>query len=196
MPTCVRDGDYTCRPPSNINDADLYLDMKELPEAKPIDQPTDSQIQVFAASTLSVRFKVIDLINRVDSLSDYQDVIDCGNALERSFEDMRFILIRKQFASPEEATRQWMTKTILDMHCRRAQVALYRPFALSTPDVPQQILTAYLRSSVVLLTYLDDLDPNSTNYSQIYHMHYLVLKQDVLQVSTRLFPFSCPDSFG
>lgn len=183
MPACVREGDYTCRPPSNVNDADLTLEMRELPEAKPIDQVTDAQIQVFAASTLDVRFKVVEIINGLDSLSDYQPVIDCGNALEKIFEDMRYILLRRQPTNQEEATRQWLTKTVLDMHLRRALVALYRPFALSTPEVPQEILTSYLRSSVVMLTYMDDLDPTSPNYTQIFHMHHLVLKQDVLQAA-------------
>jgi hypothetical protein len=183
MPACIREGDYTCRPPSNVDDDDLTMDMRELPEAKPIDQATDSQIQVFAASTLSVRFRVIEIINGIDSLTDYQPVFDCGNALEKIFEDMRYILLRRQPTDLEEATRQWLTKTILDMHLRRALVALYRPFALSTPEVPQEILTSYLRSSVVMLTYMDDLDPNSPNYTQIFHMHHLVLKQDVLQAA-------------
>jgi hypothetical protein len=183
MPACVREGDYTCQPPRNINDSDLFPELMELPEPLPIDQATDSQIQVFAASTLSVRFKVIDIINRLDSLTDYQQVIDCGNALERIFEDMRCILLRRQPTNPNEATRQWLTKTILDMHLRRALVALYRPFALSTPEVPQQILTSYLRSSEVMLTYMDDLDPSAPNYMQIFHMHHLVLKQDILQAA-------------
>lgn len=183
MPACIREGDYTCRPPRNVDDGDITMEMTELPEAKPIDQATDSQIQVFAASTLSVRFKVIEIINGLDTLSDYQPVIDCGNSLERIFDDMRYILLRKQPTTPEEATRQWLTKTILDMHLRRALVALYRPFALSTPDVPQEILTSYLRSSVVMLTYMDDLDTASPNYTQIFHMHHLVLKQDFLQAA-------------
>ncbi|KAK9801086.1 putative Zn(2)-C6 fungal-type domain-containing protein [Seiridium cardinale] len=183
MPACIREGDYTCRPPSNVDDGELTLEMRELPEPKPVDQATDAQIQVFAASTLSVRFKVIDIINRLDSLTDYQPVIDCGNALEKIFEDMRYILLRRQPTNQEEATRQWLTKTVIDMHLRRALIALYRPFALSTPEVPQEILTSYLRSSVVMLTYMDDLDPASPSYTQIFHMHHLVLKQDVLQAA-------------
>lgn len=183
MPACVREGDYTCRPPRNVDDKELTMDMRELPDAKPIDQATDAQIQVFAASTLSVRFKVIEIINGLDTLTDYQPVIDCGNALEKIFEDMRYILLRKQPTTEEEATRQWLTKTTLDMHLRRALIALYRPFALSTPEVPQEILTSYLRSSMAMLTYMDDLDPNSPNYTQIFHLHHLVLKQDVLQAA-------------
>ncbi|KAH8677887.1 fungal-specific transcription factor domain-containing protein [Xylariales sp. PMI_506] len=183
MPACIRESDYTCRAPINIDDDELHPDMTELPEGRPIDQPTDSQIQVFAASTLSARFKVIDLINRIDTISDYQQVIEGGNALERIFEDMRYIVLRKQAMTKQEETRQWMTKTILDFHLRRAILALYRPYALSTPEVPQQIITAYLRSSAVLLTYLDDLDQSSPAYVQISHMHHLVLKQDVLQAA-------------
>ncbi|ORY56139.1 uncharacterized protein BCR38DRAFT_478908 [Pseudomassariella vexata] len=183
MPACVRDGDYTTRPPQNLDDDDLDPDLHELPDGKSIDQPTDSQIQVYSASTLAYRFRAVDLINRIDSLTDFQEVLDCGNALERSFEDLRFILPRTPPENPADANRQWRIRTILDMTCRRTQLMLYRPFALSTPDAPHYILTAYLRSSVILLSYPDDLDTNAATYWHIWHMHYLILKQDILQAA-------------
>ncbi|KAK8862072.1 fungal-specific transcription factor domain-containing protein [Apiospora arundinis] len=183
LPVCVRDGDFTCRPPRNLNDDEIYLDMQELPESRPIDHMTDSQIQVYASSTLRYRFKVVDLINRIDSLTDYQQVIECGTALERALDDIRTVTPRMLPATPEERNKQWAIRTVLDMHCRRALLNLYRPFALSTPDVPQQILAAYLRSSVAFLTYLDDLDPSSESYTQLWHSHNLVFRQDILQAA-------------
>ncbi|KAK8129866.1 hypothetical protein PG999_002246 [Apiospora kogelbergensis] len=183
LPVCVRDGDFTCRPPRNLNDDEIYVDMAELPESRPIDHMTDSQIQVYASSTLRYRFKVVDLINRIDSLTDYQQVIECGTALERALDDIRTVTPRMLPATPEERNKQWAVRTVLDMHCRRALLNLYRPFALSTPDVPQQILAAYLRSSVAFLTYLDDLDPSSESYTKLWHSHNLVFRQDILQAA-------------
>ncbi|KAK7977918.1 hypothetical protein PG996_003969 [Apiospora saccharicola] len=183
LPVCVRDGDFTCRAPRNLNDDEIYVDMQELPESRPIDHMTDSQIQVYASSTLRYRFKVVDLINRIDSLADYQQVIECGTALERALDDIRTVVPRILPATPEERNKNWAIRTVLDMHCRRALLNLYRPFALSTPDVPQQILAAYLRSSVAFLTYLDDLDPSTESYTQLWHSHNLVFRQDILQAA-------------
>ncbi|KAL7624247.1 hypothetical protein AAE478_005806 [Parahypoxylon ruwenzoriense] len=183
LPCCIREGDFTCLPPRNLNDDDIHPNIEQLPPSKPIDQHTDSRIQVFAASTLSMRFKVVDLINRTDSLQDYQQVLELGNELERVFEDARYIVPPSHSSEAKEIRRRWMTRVVLDMHCRRPLLALYRPFALSSPDAPQQIMTGYLRSSMILLSYLDELDPASPDYQHVWHMHQLVLKQDILQAA-------------
>jgi len=181
LPTCVRLGDYTCLPPRNLNDDELHPDMDELPETRPIEHHTDSRIQAFAAGTMALRFKVVDLINRSDSLTDFEQVLDVGTELEKTFEDIRYALPRAQETDPREARRQWMTRVILDMHVRRAILALYRPFALGGPDAPQQIMTGYLRSSMILLSYLDDMDRTAPDYAHVWHLQHLVLKQDILQ---------------
>ncbi|KAI2632282.1 fungal-specific transcription factor domain-containing protein [Hypoxylon sp. NC1633] len=183
LPCCIREGDFTCLPPRNLNDDDIHPTIEQLPPSKPIDQNTDSRIQVFAASTLSMRFKVVDLINRTDSLQDYQQVLELGNELERVFEDARYIIPPSHPKDSKELRRLWVTRVVLDMHCRRPLLALYRPFALSSPDAPQQIVTGYLRSSMILLSYLDELDPTSPDYLHIWHMHHLVLKQEILQAA-------------
>ncbi|CAJ2511219.1 Uu.00g068440.m01.CDS01 [Anthostomella pinea] len=183
LPSCIREGDFTCLPPRNLNDEDLHPTVVELPPPKPIEQDTDSRIQVFAASTLASRFKVLDLINRIDSLDDYQQVVDLGSELERVLDDIKYVVPREHTNDMKEIRRQWMTRVVLDMNCRRPLLALYRPFALSCPDAPQQIMTGYLRSAIMLLSYLDDLDPGAPGYEQFWHMHHLVLKQDILQAT-------------
>ncbi|XXG97817.1 hypothetical protein Hte_004131 [Hypoxylon texense] len=184
LPCCIREGDFTCLPPRNLNDEDIYPNIEQLPPSKPIDQYTDSRIQVFAASTISMRLKVVELINRTDSLQDYQQVLEIGNELERVFEDVRYITPPATHSNDrKEYRRKWLSRIVLDMHCRRPILALYRPFALSSPDAPQQIMTGYLRSSMILLSYLDELDPTSPDYQHIWHMHQLVLKQDILQAA-------------
>lgn len=184
LPCCIRDGDFTCLPPRNLNDEDIHPNMEQLPPSKPIDQHTDSRVQVFAASTLSMRFRVVDLINRIESLQDYQPVLELGSELERVFEDVRYIVpLSHSMREDIEARRKWVIRVVLDMHCRRPLLALYRPFALSHSDVPQQIVTGYLRSSVILLSYLDELDPSLPDYSHVWHMHQVVLKREILQAA-------------
>ncbi|KAI0182063.1 fungal-specific transcription factor domain-containing protein [Hypoxylon sp. FL1284] len=184
LPSCIREGDFTCLPPMNLNDEDMYPSIEQLPPSKPIDQHTDARIQVFAANTLPIRLRIVELINRTDSLRDYQQVLEIGNELERVFEDIRYIVPpAASSTNRKEYLRKWLSRIVLDMHCRRPLLALYRPFALSSPDAPQQIMTGYLRSSMILLSYLDELDPASPDFKQIWHMHQLVLKEDILQAA-------------
>ncbi|KAH9893698.1 hypothetical protein F4778DRAFT_794751 [Xylariomycetidae sp. FL2044] len=185
LPSCIREGDFTCQPPRNLNDKDIYAEMEELPPGKPIEQDTDSRMQVFAATTLAARFKVLDLVNRMERLQSYQQVLELGNELERVLEDIRYVIPQSQTAELQDVRRVWMTRVILDINIRRALLGLYRPFALSCTDAPQQIMTGYLRSSIKLTTYLDELplDPNTPDYQHIWHMHHIVLKQDVLQAA-------------
>ncbi|KAI0154448.1 hypothetical protein GGR57DRAFT_115327 [Xylariaceae sp. FL1272] len=183
LPSCVRVGDYSCQPPRNLNDDELYPEMVELPPSKPIEVDTDCRMQVFAANSLAFRFEAVDMTNRIDSIRDYQQILDVANSIERVLEDLRYVVPKKHPVSPKELKRQWKTHVILDMNCRRPLLGLYRPFALTGSDAPQQIVTGYLRSCMILLSYLDDLDSSSADYQSIWHIHYVVLRQEIFQAS-------------
>lgn len=157
--------------------------MIELPPSKPIEVDTDSRIQVFAANTLITRFKVVDLINRIDALQDYQQILDLGTELEQVLEDIRYVAPQIHSSDANKAHRQWMTRVILDMNCRRPLLALYRPFALSSADAPQQIMTGYLKSCMILLSYLEEVSISQPDLPQIWHMHNLVLRRDIMHAS-------------
>ncbi|KAI1117590.1 fungal-specific transcription factor domain-containing protein [Nemania sp. NC0429] len=183
LPSCVREGDFTCRPPRNLNDEELHPNMIELPPPKPIEIDTDSRIQVFAANTLTTRFKVVDLVNRIDSLQDYQQILDVGNELERALEDVRYVVPRRHLSDTNETHRHWMTRITLDMNCRRPLLALYRPFALSSADAPQQIMTGYLKSCMILLSYLEEVDPTAPGYPHTWPTYHLILRRDIMHAS-------------
>ncbi|KAH8156269.1 hypothetical protein CIB48_g11977 [Xylaria polymorpha] len=165
------------------HDDELYPNMIELPPSKPIEVDTDSRIQVFAANTLITRFKVVDLINRIDALQDYQQILDLGTELEQVLEDIRYVAPQIHSSDANKAHRQWMTRVILDMNCRRPLLALYRPFALSSADAPQQIMTGYLKSCMILLSYLEEVSISQPDLPQIWHMHNLVLRRDIMHAS-------------
>ncbi|KAK1978058.1 hypothetical protein LZ30DRAFT_600000 [Colletotrichum cereale] len=183
LPCLVRDGDFTCRPPRNLDDSDLYIDMKELPPSKPIDQLTDNQMQVYAAMTLGVRMQVAHLINRVDSIRDYSEIIEVGTKLDRFLEDINYLFPRHGILNEVEKSKQWRSRVILDMHVRRPLLALYRPFALGLPDAPSQISRTYLRSSMVIMRYLDELDPLLAHFQDVSDMYHMVLKKDIFQAA-------------
>ncbi|KAF4500145.1 hypothetical protein FAGAP_3653 [Fusarium agapanthi] len=183
LPCLVREGDFTCRPPRNLDDIELFPDMKELPQSKPIDVVTDNQMQVYAAMTLGVRMKVAHMLNRIDTIRDYQEILEVGAKLERFLDDINYIFPRQGILSDAQKSKQWRSRVILDMHVRRPLLALYRPFAIGASDAPGQISRAYLRCSMVIMKYLDELDPMLAHFQDIAEMYHQVLKKDIIQAA-------------
>lgn len=183
MPTTVRDGDFTCRPPRNLDDVELYEGMRELPPSKPIDQVTDNQLQVYGAMTLPARMKVAHMVNTIDSIRDYQEVLDVGSKLDRFLEDINYLFPRQGILNDTQKSKMWRSRVILDMHARRPLLALYRSLAMGTPDAPPQITRAHLRSSMVILKYLDEIDPRQPFFPVIASMYHQMLKHDIVQAA-------------
>ncbi|RDA86469.1 hypothetical protein CP532_3607 [Ophiocordyceps camponoti-leonardi (nom. inval.)] len=183
LPSLIRDGDFTCRPPRNLNDSDLHPAMQELPPSKPMDQTTDAHMQVYSAVTLATRMRVPPLVNRIDAMRDYQEVVDVGAKLERLIDDINLVLPRHNIANDSERSKEWRSRVVLDMHLRRPLLALYRPLAMGVPDVPPQTMRAYLRSSMTMLSYLDELDPHLAHFQDIVEMYHQVLKRDIIQAA-------------
>lgn len=181
LPSMLREGDFTCRPPRNLDDAEIFEGMMELPPSRPIDHITDNQMQVHAATTLPTRMKVVHLVNRIDTIRDYQEVLEVGTKLDRYLEDINFIYPRQGVMDDAQRSKMWRYRVILDMHVRRPMLALYRSLALGAPDVPPQISRAYLRSCMVSLKYLDEIDPRLPHFADISAMYHHIMKLDIIQ---------------
>ena len=55
-PGMVRQGDYTCAPPANVDDLQLFEEMIEYPASKPIEEWTDTSCQVVLARSVHQNF--------------------------------------------------------------------------------------------------------------------------------------------
>ncbi|TPX11870.1 uncharacterized protein E0L32_007368 [Thyridium curvatum] len=183
LPNAVRVGEYTCRPPRNLNDEDIYPDMTELPPSRPIDQYTDTQMQAYAANTLPWRMRANDIICRLDTITNYQEVLEVGTKLESLLDDVNCLFPRNQPFGTHNRYNEWRMRALLDMHVRRPLLALYRPFALSAPDCPSQISSAYLKSAMAMLTYMDELDPEAPGFADVSYMYHIILKHDISQAA-------------
>ncbi|KAL1883285.1 hypothetical protein Daus18300_000343 [Diaporthe australafricana] len=184
LPGAVREGEYTCRPPSNLDDGDIFPEMKALPPSRPIDEYTNTQLQAYASRTLAHRIRVSTIINRLDTIRDFGEVLDCGAKLEQLLDDVNHLFPRRnQTLDPRAKFKDWRMRALLDMHVRRPLLALYRPFALSTVECPAHITTSYLKSSMTMLTYMDELDPRTPGFGDVSHMYHVVLKHDIMQAA-------------
>jgi hypothetical protein len=183
LPGAVRDGEYTCRPPRNLDDAELHPGMAALPPGHPVDRRTNAQMQAYAAGTLPFRMRVTELLARIDTIRDYAEVLDIGSKLERILDDVNYLFPRGQALGSQARWREWRMRALLDMHVRRPLLALYRPFALSAPDCPRHITAMYLKSSMAMLTYMEELDPDQPGFKDVCHMYHVILKHDILQAA-------------
>ncbi|KAB5582396.1 hypothetical protein GE09DRAFT_948496 [Coniochaeta sp. 2T2.1] len=196
LPCAVREGEYTCQAPRNIDDNDLYPDMRELPPSKPLDYPTSTQMQAYAASTLPARMRVAYIVNKLDTIKDYSEILDAGMKLEQMIDDVNSIFPRQQALDTQQKFKEWRLRALLDMHVRRPLLALYRPFAMGTVTCPPHILNSYLKSSMTILTYMDELDHSVPGFQDVDHMYQLVLKQDIIQAAFSVCYFikTAPDT--
>ncbi|CAG9944186.1 unnamed protein product [Clonostachys rosea f. rosea IK726] len=184
MPSVLREGDFTTRPPLNVDDSELYPEMTELPPSRAFDQVTDMQIQSYSAMTLGIRLKAASLVRRVDMLTDWTEILEVGSKLERHLEEINAIAPRHGAMTNEaKNARLWKTLILLDGHVRRPLLNLYRPFTLGVPNVPPQILRGYFRSSMALMSIVEELDPTSADYEDINDMSHASLKGDIEQAA-------------
>lgn len=182
LPCIVRDGDYTCRAPRNLNDGDITEDMTALPPGKPLEEHTDCQIQVYACMTLPLRVRVSHLVGRVDSIRDYGEVLEVGQRLDKLIQDVEVGFPRYSF-SERQKSKEWRWRTVIDVHLRRPLLSLYRPFALGVPDAPLEIVRTYMRSSMVVLRYLDTLEPGMPHFEAMCEVYIQILRQDIIQAA-------------
>lgn len=186
LPSALRPGEFTCHPPRNLDDADIYPEMPALPPAKPMDQYTEGQMQRFAADTLPLRMRANDLLCHVDSLTDYGEVLAVGGELEKALDDINCLFPRNPALGSQNKYKEWRMRAMLDMHVRRPLLALYRPFALSASDEcppPSAISDIYLKSSMAMLTYMKELDPTMPGFADVSHMYYVILRHDIVQAA-------------
>lgn len=186
LPCAVRPGQFTCRPPRNLDDTDLYPEMTMLPPGKPMDHHTEGLMQLFAADTLPLRMRASELLSNVDYLTNYWEVLNVGGELEKALDDINCLFPRNTVLDSHQAHREWRTRAMLDMHVRRPLLSLYRPFALSLSaeyPPPEAISDVYLKSSMAMLTYMDELDSSAPSYDHVSHMYYVMLRNDIVQAA-------------
>ncbi|KAK3941743.1 hypothetical protein QBC46DRAFT_258061 [Diplogelasinospora grovesii] len=181
LPCGVREGEYSCRPPRNLDDEDLTPRISELPPSKPLDQHTIGQLQAYAANTLPARMKATSIVSRLDTVHDYQEVLEAGATLEKMLDDINSLFPRHAALSQDEKHKEWRTRALVDIHVRRPLLALYRPFALSSINCPPHITQTHLKSSMTMLTYIDEVDPNSPGYDDLEAMYQFILKHDIIE---------------
>ncbi|KAK0669994.1 fungal-specific transcription factor domain-containing protein [Cercophora samala] len=185
LPFAIRAGEYSCKPPSNLDDGSLSPTTPSLPPSLPLDHQTTNRLQAYTSRTLPARIEAAALIFHLSTLDSYQPILSAGQNLENLLSDIAALFPRHASLNPENTHKEWRHRALLDMHVRRPLLALYRPFALgllSDPSsCPPNIELSYLKSAMAILTYADELDPRSPGYEEVVAMYLFVMKKDIVE---------------
>ncbi|KXX82318.1 Activator of stress genes 1 [Madurella mycetomatis] len=197
LPSAVRQGEYSCEPPGNFNDADLFPTMSTLPDSKTLDQLTTNHLQAYCARTLPVRIDAAVLVSQIDTLQDYTVILEVGSKLERLLDDVHR-LFPSRHGDLNLHIKERRHRAQLDLQLRRPLMALYRPLAVGgPPNCPLHISQAYLRSCMAMLAiYLDgdhnleptaseaDYDPRiSEGHDELGSMFHSTTARDVIDAA-------------
>ncbi|KAK4189874.1 fungal-specific transcription factor domain-containing protein [Podospora australis] len=192
LPFAIRQGEYTCRPPLNIDDSVLLPTVHALPAPLPLDHLTANRLQSYTSRTLAARTEAASLLSHLHLLDSYSPVLSAGEKLEAIISDVNALFPRHACLNPEDKHKEWRHRAILDMHARRPLLALYRPFALGLhsnskdggggdPNCPPHIELSYLKSAMAILCHLDEIDPRSPGYDDVVAMYLFVMKKDLVE---------------
>ncbi|KAK0741832.1 fungal-specific transcription factor domain-containing protein [Apiosordaria backusii] len=189
LPFAIRAGEYTCKPPSNLDDTSLSPTIPTLPPSLPLDHPTSNRLQAYTSRTLPARIEAAALLSHLHTLDSYTPILSSGQQLESLLSDINALFPRHASLNPENTHKEWRHRALLDMHVRRPLLALYRPFALgllssdnpSSSSCPQNIELSYLKSAMAILTYADELDPRSPGYEDVVGMYLFIMKKDIVE---------------
>ncbi len=191
MPTMVREADFTCCSPANVDDLDLSEVMTECPVSKPLDEWTDSLSQVTLARSLPQRLEAVSVVSNINLETHYGEVLEHGRKLEDFLQDLPATL-KFDYMSKEvnEGPGRLLGRVLLDAYIRRALLCLYRPFALNAlgEGTFSEARRACVRSSLIILSHQDAFDPdvadldvvNSKKYWDLFHV---ICKNDIMQAA-------------
>jgi hypothetical protein len=130
MPPMISGDDYDTKAPSNVDDKDIAEDSTILDE-KPLDEFTQSSIQIGFVETLPIRLEIIRLINNLRFDLPYDDVLRLGTGLINTCgKNMAFYKASLAKVTPFQIK-------LADSLVRRFVLCLHRPYFAKAKDDPR-----------------------------------------------------------
>ncbi|KAJ5703671.1 fungal-specific transcription factor domain-containing protein [Penicillium malachiteum] len=134
----ISEDDFDCVPPSNLNDEELCIDSSTPPTAKLATVLTRTSFQISLAQTLSVRIKVVKIINQIRLTSTYQDILDLSQVITADLSQSTFL---SALDRDKDAPYSEFRKSIYLFLVYRYLLALHRPFVLSLAETRTEMYT-------------------------------------------------------
>ncbi|KAF1851013.1 uncharacterized protein K460DRAFT_270862 [Cucurbitaria berberidis CBS 394.84] len=115
LPSVISSLEYDCTSPRNINDADLPVDLTELPNSHPITTFTDTSYLHLSMRTIDRRTRFCSLVNSFKASLSFQDILRHTEDIQRCLQ-----------ATPKWGdSRSLQARTLLDLQLRQFLVILH-----------------------------------------------------------------------
>ncbi|KIV90261.1 hypothetical protein PV10_07582 [Exophiala mesophila] len=153
---------YTCRPPQNVNDDELFEGMDQLPQSRPMEQWTDGLCQYVLARSYARRLAACKQLEAGDTPIKSDDVLQHIAYLEKELQDLPPPL-RFSFDGDEDSKTppRLMARMELDISIRRPLMHLYSSLAAAqNPDIIRpETRAGFIQSCLMLSVFQDLFDP-------------------------------------
>ncbi|KAK8063998.1 hypothetical protein PG996_008650 [Apiospora saccharicola] len=134
LPLLITPDDFNCRPPSNLNDAELGPDSMDLPQAHSAEELTDSSVQILLDKSLARRLYFVRKMNGVQKPLSYEEIIMLGKELRMHCRDIASFFHSRAISDKEACE---FHRKFLDSYLRRYILFLHRPYALQAGKDPR-----------------------------------------------------------
>lgn len=152
---------YTCRPPQNINDDEIYEGLEELPPSRPTELWTDGLCQYVLAKSFPHRLAACKKMENATQFT-IDELLEHTRYMEKELQNLPPPL-RFTYAGDEASKTppRLMARMELDISIRRPLMYLYSCFtsAFNAEDIPQEARAGFLQSYLMLTNYQDLFDP-------------------------------------
>lgn len=116
--------DYTCRPPSNVDDASLQSTVPVAP--MPMDQYTQCSMQILLTKSLPARLKIARFLNGPQTGDMFQKALDLSSSLSEALEATAALTDAYRMSSRPPTSFQ---TSVLNLFVQRFMLSLHLPFA-------------------------------------------------------------------
>ncbi|TAQ90122.1 hypothetical protein B7494_g1582 [Chlorociboria aeruginascens] len=177
MPIMIRDYDFTCNTPSNVDDLELFESMTELPLSKPLAESTNSTFQIALVGSVTLRLQALgEPITRIENLQARINALEAyilGLPSNLHLDGGRNVDFEQRFGI-----------VLLNVLIRRVMSFLYRS---STP-LTLEAITPGLQSSLSILSYQklfdpEILEPDKGKLGRYWDLFHILCKSDIMQAA-------------
>lgn len=147
--------DYDCALPSNIDDAHLEANRSSgnLVTTKPMDQLTQSSIQILLMKTAPIRLKIARFINNFRSKHSFEEVLSLSSKLLEALKTCSDLI--SSYCMSSTPPTPFQTKMV-DLLVQRFVLGLHQPFAVQAISNPSYYYSrkVCLETSFLLTSHL------------------------------------------
>ncbi|KAH8673277.1 hypothetical protein BX600DRAFT_203011 [Xylariales sp. PMI_506] len=156
LPLLISTDDFTCGPPSNFNDTDFGPQTQVMPAPHPIDERTDTSLQLLLHRSLESRLRAVRKLNNLGPILSYEETVQIGNQLKQHCRQTVAFFRRRSLNDGPSAE---FHRDFIDSYLRRYTLFVHRLYALQARKDPRFLFARkiVLESSQIIASHAENM---------------------------------------